>query len=161
MSQVFTIIDWQNGEVILLDQRRLPEEEVHVHCRHPEELAAAIRNMTVRGAPAIGVAAALGLALVAQNSRTSDFQEFSREIEDTSVLLLKTRPTAVNLRWALDKMRSFLSDNKNLPMPELKQSVILEAIKIKEDDITTNKRMGEIGQQLLEDGDTVMTICNA
>lgn len=161
MSRAFVIIDWQNNGVTLLDQRELPQREIYVHCTTVNELAKAIRNMTIRGAPALGVAAGFGLALAAKNSRGTDFAEFWRDIAVASDILFQTRPTAVNLCWALERVKSVIRDHKALPLDELKSHVIAEAITIKNEDIVANKSIGRFGHHLFQDGDVVLTHCNA
>lgn len=161
MSASFTTVDWQDGQVVLLDQRKLPEEEIYLRCSHVDSLVEAIRNMTVRGAPAIGVAAGFGVALAAKTSRAKNYSDFAGDIENAAKLLFTSRPTAVNIRWALEQLQGFIGSNKNLPLDELRSGIIGKAIKIKEDDIAANRRLGQFGHIFLEDGDTILTHCNA
>ncbi len=151
-----TIIEWQDNTVLMLDQRKLPNEETYVICRTYKDVANAIKNMTIRGAPAIGVAAAMGVALGVQSQKSKvEGREFDRIYDE----LLSTRPTAVNLKWALDRMKKVFNESKH--HGDLKNILIAEAKKIKKEDIQTNKTMGKHGQALLNDGDTVLTHCNA
>ena len=105
---MFKTIEWTDHGVVMMDQRRLPLEERYVTCRNYRELAEAIRDMVIRGAPAIGVAAAMGMALAAQASASSDAAGLERDLEEAGKALLATRPTAVNLAWALDRMLATL-----------------------------------------------------
>ena len=150
----------ENGHVALIDQRRLPTEEVIVTCATYLELAEAIRNMTVRGAPAIGVSAAGGCALGARQIATDDLAAFKREFEEICRVIAGTRPTAVNLFWAVDRMRR-VAEAHNGPVAALKQALATEAEKILVEDLFINETMGNNGGALLADGDTVLTHCNA
>lgn len=161
MSKPFCIVDWKDHQVIFLDQRLLPEKESYITCSTVDDVARAICNMTVRGAPALGVAAAMGLALAAQNSKVVSFAEFLNEMETAATILFKTRPTAVNLCWALERVKTFVRDHQDISLPELKTLILTEAINIKNEDIAANRRIGQFGQVLLRDGDTVLTHCNA
>lgn len=154
-------IEWRDDKVFMLDQRRLPEEEVYVSFDDYLSVAKAIENMTIRGAPAIGVAAALGVALGALGLDAKTFAEFYERIEHICDRLAKTRPTAVNLFWALERMKKVCLENKALPIPKLKERLKEEAIKIFNEDIETNRSIGRNGAKLLKDGMTVETHCNA
>lgn len=155
-------IRWSEGKVILLDQRRLPLKEVYVTCKTHQQVARRISDMTVRGAPAIGVAAAMGLALVALRSKARDREGLLRDLRRASEALMATRPTAVNLAWAVGRMlkRGEVFERSE-DVEALKSALVKEALKIAEEDATINKAIGEAGQALLEDGDGVMTHCNA
>jgi methylthioribose-1-phosphate isomerase len=144
--------------VIMLDQRLLPHKEIHRVCRDYKEVAAAIRQMIIRGAPAIGVAAAMGVALGALKSRAKDFDQDFQEIVST---LAKTRPTAVNLFWALERMRKVYLENRERGIETVKRLLKVEAQKIHKEDIAANKEMGKFGAGLLSDAKHVMTHCNA
>lgn len=161
MSHTFSILDWQDGQVVLLDQRQLPEKETYLHCADLDTLIEAIRNLSVRGAPAIGVAAGFGVALAAKASRATNYDTFVSDIENASHQLFQSRPTAVNLAWALERLQNFIRNHQNLPLDELRLQILSEAIRIKEEDIAANRRLGQFGQSLLEDGDSVLTHCNA
>jgi methylthioribose-1-phosphate isomerase len=151
-------IQWKNDQVIMLDQRLLPHKEIHRVCRDYKEVAAAIRQMIIRGAPAIGVAAAMGVALGALKSRAKDFDQDFQEIVST---LAKTRPTAVNLFWALERMRKVYLENRERGIETVKRLLKVEAQKIYKEDIAANKEMGKFGAGLLSDAKHVMTHCNA
>jgi len=161
MTVQFDTIKWQDNAVIMLDQRKLPETEVYVTLTSYEEVAQAIKNMTIRGAPAIGVAAAMGVALGALKSQAQNFLEFDKEVKAICQTLFETRPTAVNLKWALDRMEKFIQNNSDKDVAELKNLVIEEAKKIRDEDIQTNRQIGQHGQKILNSGDNVLTHCNA
>jgi methylthioribose-1-phosphate isomerase len=151
-------IEWKNDQVIMLDQRLLPHKEVTRVCRDYKEVAAAIRQMIIRGAPAIGVAAAMGVALGALKSRARDFDQ---EFDEIVATLAKTRPTAVNLFWALERMRQVYFENRDRGIETVKRLLKIEAQKIYKEDIAANKEMGKFGAELMADAKHVMTHCNA
>jgi methylthioribose-1-phosphate isomerase len=151
-------IQWKNDQVIMLDQRLLPHKEVNRVCRDYKEVAAAIRQMIIRGAPAIGVAAAMGVALGALKSTAKDFDQDFQEIVST---LAKTRPTAINLFWALERMRKVYLKNRERGLETVKRLLKVEAQKIYKEDIEANKEIGKFGAALLTDAKHVMTHCNA
>lgn len=142
----------------MIDQRRLPGELKYVTCRTSSQVAEAIRNMTIRGAPAIGVAAAFGLALTAARGHSGNIEEFKREISRDSKELLAARPTAINLAYAVKRMNALLA--KDLPVDELRAAMIEEASRIAEEDVQTNLCMAKIGAELIEDGDAIIHHCN-
>jgi methylthioribose-1-phosphate isomerase len=151
-------IQWQNGRVIMLDQRLLPHKEVYRVCRTYQEVAQAIRRMVIRGAPAIGVAAAMGVALGASKIQDKNFEhEFDRIL----LTLSKTRPTAVNLFWALERMRKIYAENRSRGMESVKRLLQEEAQKIYKEDIAANKQLGKFGASLLQSSGRLMTHCNA
>lgn len=152
-------ITWDNGRVVLIDQRRLPSEEVYVECLDYIQVAEAIEEMAIRGAPAIGVAAAYGVALGVQKVKESD--DLDKKFEIILTRLGNTRPTARNLFWALEKMKQTFDNHKNLALPELKQKLIQEAMAIDKEDVETNKKIGFWGRELIQDGQNVLTHCNA
>ena len=151
-------IQWQNDRIIMLDQRLLPQKEVYRVCRNYHEVAQAIRGMVIRGAPAIGVAAAMGAALGA--SKASE-KNFDREFERVLLTLSKTRPTAVNLFWALERMRKVYTDNRSRGVESVKRLLKAEAKKIYKEDIAANKKLGQFGATLLRSKRRLMTHCNA
>jgi methylthioribose-1-phosphate isomerase len=151
-------IQWQNDRIIMLDQRLLPQKEVYRVCRNYHEVAQAIRGMVIRGAPAIGVAAAMGAALGA--SKASE-KNFDREFERVLLTLSKTRPTAVNLFWALERMRKVYTDNRSRGVESVKRLLKAEAKKIYKEDIAANKQLGQFGATLLRSKRRLMTHCNA
>lgn len=157
----FKTIEWKNNQVVMLDQRKLPREEVYLSYTTLEEVADAIKTMVIRGAPAIGVAAAMGVALGAQKIQANNFKEFYDQVIQICETLRKTRPTAVNLAWALERMKHFLREHQNQPISQLKQALIQEAQNICDEDIKLNQMMGQKGEVLFENGDKVLTHCNA
>jgi methylthioribose-1-phosphate isomerase len=154
-------IAWKGNAIVLLDQRRLPEEEVYLECRDTPAVAEAIKTMAIRGAPAIGIAAAMGIALGAANIAKSDFSSFYTELHAVCETLKKTRPTAINLRWALERMQRACEANKGKTVEAIKGLLVAEALAILEEDIEIDKRIGEHGKDLIHDGDRILTHCNA
>lgn len=161
MTENFKTIEWSNNELLLIDQRKLPQEESYVRCRNTQEVGTAIRDMVVRGAPAIGVTAAFGVALAALASTQNNFNLFYEELQEACDELFATRPTAVNLRWALERMKHVCLENRELAIDDLKNRLRHEALTILEEDIATNRLIGEHGAKLIEDGSRVLTHCNA
>jgi methylthioribose-1-phosphate isomerase len=157
---VITPIRWAGDRLVLLDQRRLPAEEAERECTDWREVAEAIRTLAVRGAPAIGVAAAFGVALAARESRAASREDFLADLEVALKGLAATRPTAVNLFWALERMRGVCVDHRALPLGELKARLLAEALAILEEDVATNRAMGEHGAALLPDHARILTHCN-
>jgi len=153
--------DWRTGVVEMLDQLLLPGEEVLRRYSSAREVAEAIRSMVIRGAPAIGIAAAMGMALAARDSRATDLETLRQELDAAGTLLGATRPTAVNLFWALDRMSQVAEANAHLPVAELKSRVIAEADAIQREDAESCRAMGRFGAKLVPDGATVLTHCNA
>ncbi len=154
-------IEYINGVVRMIDQTRLPNEKVFVDCRTIEDVGDAIRTMIIRGAPAIGVAAAMGVSLGAEVIEADTFDDFYRQMEQQCDALGQSRPTAVNLQWAIDRMKRVAQENSSLPIPELRARLKQEALDICEEDIASNRTMGEFGQSLIEPGQTILTHCNA
>ena len=154
-------IEYVDGVVRMIDQTLLPTEKVFVDCRTVEEVGHAIKTMIIRGAPAIGVAAAMGVSLGADSISASNFDEFYGAMEKQCDQLGKSRPTAVNLAWAINRMKQVAKESKNLPIPELKARLKEEALTILTEDISINKAMGQHGQTLVESGNVVLTHCNA
>ena len=154
-------IEYVNGVVRMIDQTRLPLEKVFVDCHTIEDVGHAIKTMVIRGAPAIGVAAAMGISLAANSINTSNFEEFYQELERKCNLLGQSRPTAVNLAWAINRMKRVTQKNKLLPIPELKSKLKEEALTVLKEDITTNQAMGQHGQTLVKNNSVILTHCNA
>jgi methylthioribose-1-phosphate isomerase len=151
-------IVWTDEGVVMIDQTRLPNEEIYVTCRNYHEVADAIRTMIIRGAPAIGVAAAMGIAIgVAQ----ADAENLDAQVEAISKELGGTRPTAVNLFWAIDRMNKLYSGIRHLPFQEIQGRMVAEAKLVRLEDIEINRNMGRHGASLVPDGKTVLTHCNA
>jgi len=151
-------IEWNDDRVIMLDQRLLPHREVYRVCRDYNQVASAIRDMVIRGAPAIGVAAAMGVALGALKAPS---KTFDREFERILVVLGKTRPTAVNLFWALQRMRQVYSEKRSQSVEVVKRALKEESQKIYREDIAANKQLGKYGAGLLRNAKHIMTHCNA
>jgi len=156
-------IEWTDEGIRMLDQRLLPVEEKYLMLRSYEEVAEAIKKMIIRGAPAIGVAAAMGLALGASQSVGTSVADVRDDFDYMCKVMSATRPTAVNLFWAIERMRKvFAEQEKTTEDPEvIKDSLIVEAKKIFDEDIQANRALGRFGGELLSDGDTVLTHCNA
>ena len=152
-------IEWNQGKVRLIDQTKLPTEEVYIEIDNYEELAAAIKDMRVRGAPAIGVAAAYGVALGASQIEAASKDEFLSQLKVVSDRLAATRPTAVNLFWALERMDMVAAAGNDVE--NIKKALVVEAQRIDTDGEAANKRMGSLGAELIEDGFTILTHCNA
>ncbi|TKB63180.1 MAG: S-methyl-5-thioribose-1-phosphate isomerase, partial [Nitrospira sp.] len=154
-------VEWKDGAVRLLDQSRLPGAVEFLDCRDYKAVADAIRTLKVRGAPAIGVTAAMGVALGAQTIHATDYPTFAQAVLTICDDLAATRPTAVNLFWALERMRRKLELVRDQPVSTIKQVLTLESQAILEEDITLCKTMGRHGAELIRDGQTVLTHCNA
>ncbi len=154
-------VEWKEGVVRILDQSRLPEHVEFLDCRDYQTVAQAIRELKVRGAPAIGVTAAMGVALGAQTLQATSFEEFAMAIHEICDHLAGTRPTAVNLFWALTRMKNRLEEWRNTPVQDIKRLLIEEAQHILDEDIAMNRAMGKHGATLIETGQTVLTHCNA
>src|ERR1022692_213197 len=151
-------IEWTPAGVVMIDQTRLPLHEEYVTCRTYEDVAVAIRNMVIRGAPAIGVAAAMGVALGVAHADGGDLDAQVEQICDT---LARTRPTAVTLFWALDRMRKLYQSLRGLPLAEIRERLAAEARRIRLEDIAINQAIGRHGADLVPDNKTVLTHCNA
>jgi methylthioribose-1-phosphate isomerase len=154
---------WTDEGVVMIDQRLLPTEEVYPVFRTYEEVAEAIKEMVVRGAPAIGVAAAMGVALGARDAQAEDPAEFDREFDRICDVLAATRPTAVNLFWAIERMKNLCRSLRaqGTPLADIRARLIAEARRMHDEDIEANKAMGGFGAELIPDGATVLTHCNA
>ena len=152
-------VQWKNNSVILIDQTKLPSKLSYVICKNHHQIAKAIKTLTVRGAPAIGVTAGFGLALAALNSKAKTTQELFNDLLTAYDEIRLTRPTAINLKWALDKLMKLVDHSKTIH--QVKSKIIQESKKMAQDDILVNKKIGSNGSVLFNDGDTVMTHCNA
>src|SRR5579872_4393119 len=151
-------IQWTSAGVVMIDQTRLPLEERYVTCRTYEEVATAIQDMIIRGAPAIGVAAAMGVALGALHAPNGDLDRRMDIVCDT---LAKTRPTAVNLFWAIDRMKRLYGSLRGKSAAEIREALVREALLVREEDIAICRAIGRNGADLVPDGKTVLTHCNA
>jgi methylthioribose-1-phosphate isomerase len=154
-------IEWADGRVIMLDQSKLPLEVTYVECNDYLRVAEGIKKLWIRGAPAIGIAAAMAIALAAQEITAEGFEDLTKKLGPVYETLLATRPTAVNIRWAVERVKAFLEKNREEKPERLKELLIEEARKILEEDIRVNRAIGEWGAQFISDGDTVLTHCNA
>jgi methylthioribose-1-phosphate isomerase len=158
---MFKTIIWTEEGVVMLDQRHLPEQEIYVTLRTAEEVAAAIRDMVIRGAPAIGVAAAMGLALGWLRGGDAPAEERPQRFEALARLFAATRPTAVNLFWAIDRMRRCFETHRQDRFPILAAALREEAIAVQHEDVESNRRLGRFGAELLPASSRVLTHCNA
>ena len=154
-------LEWTDSGVRFIDQTKLPTEETYLTCTSCEQVADAIRTMVVRGAPAIGVAAAMGLALGVKNSGAESVGELQREFDRCCELVRATRPTAVNLFWAIRRMQGQFEAQKGRPLPQLKQALIEEAQRMYAEDIAANQAMGRLGATLMPATGGVLTHRNA
>ncbi len=153
-------IEWRNGTVVMVDQRRLPTVEEYFHAHSYEDVATAIETMVIRGAPAIGVAAAMGVALgVSSLDEKLSGDQLRAEYEKIHSRLQRTRPTAVNLFWALARMRTVFE--KYLGNPDLRRRLVEEALSIEREDIDMCRRIGQYGRELIQKGACILTHCNA
>ena len=154
-------VEWKDGAVRLLDQSRLPEKVEFLDCRDYQTVARAIRELRVRGAPAIGVTAAMGVALGAQSLTASGYDEFAKGVTGICEHLAATRPTAVNLFWAIERMKRTLAGLRGQPVVEIKRRLLEESQRILDEDIAMNRALGRHGAALVKDGQTILTHCNA
>ncbi len=154
-------IAWKDNKVVMLDQSRLPLEVKFIECADYQTVAEGIKRLWIRGAPAIGIAAAMGIALGAQDIRADGFDDFTGKLETVMQVLLSTRPTAVNIRWAVERIKKLLLANRDESVSRLKQLLIEEANEILREDIEINKAIGRWGAEFIKDGDTILTHCNA
>ena len=162
VAETFETVAWTDrGTVRLIDQTRLPAEEVYVECRDFQAVYHAIRSMQVRGAPAIGVAAAMGMALGGLAIRAETYAPFFAELDRQARHLVTARPTAVNLSWAVRRILRCAEKHRDLPVPEIQEALVREARLMKEEDIAINRAMGRHGQVLLPEAGRVLTHCNA
>jgi methylthioribose-1-phosphate isomerase len=157
----FETLRWEDGRLALLDQRLLPGEIQYRCCDSAGATAEAIRAMVVRGAPAIGCAAAYGVALEAQRHVHSSYDQFQAAMAAAIEQLARSRPTAVNLAWALGRMRSVLEAMGFQPPAELAAGLLAEARRIHAEDVALNRRLGALGAELIPDGSRILTHCNA
>ena len=154
-------LEWTDKGVRFIDQRKLPTEEVYVNCKTHAQVADVIRNMVVRGAPAIGVAAAMGIALGVSNSKAETSGDLKRDFDAVCDLIGKTRPTAVNLFWAIRRMQEKFERIRIRPLRQIKQEMIAEAKRMHAEDIAANQAMGRHGATLMPSAGGVLTHCNA
>jgi methylthioribose-1-phosphate isomerase len=153
-------VEWSNGRVRLIDQRQLPWNLTHVEYDDYRSVAQAIADMIVRGAPAIGVTAAFGMALAAQQSTALDMGSLLEFVEVAAVILKKARPTAANLAWAVDRMLRVAHEDIYSGAKDIRQALLDEAHRIADEDVACNQAMGRHGASLIRDGDTILHHCN-
>ncbi len=156
-------IAWQDSDIVMIDQRKLPAAEVYVTCRSVNAVAKAIKTMVIRGAPAIGVCAAMGLALGAERSKATGTKQFTTEFQRNCDLLAATRPTAVNLFWAIERMKRSFSDGAlaGESVDQLKARLRVEADRIHDDDLASCRAIGAYGATLVPEVARILTHCNA
>ena len=156
-------VEWTDDGVVMVDQRYLPTEELYPVFRTYKEVAYAIKEMVIRGAPAIGVAAAMGIARGALDSNAQSIEEFERDFHEAANVIGGTRPTAVNLFWAVDRMTRLFNNMKaeGASIDDIKQRLIVEARTIFDEDLKINAQLGRLGGKLIPDNSTVLTHCNA
>jgi methylthioribose-1-phosphate isomerase len=154
-------VEWKDGIVRMLDQTRLPLETVYNDCKDYQTVARGIKELWVRGAPAIGVSAAMGLALGARQVAAASFDEFWPKFEEICAVMAATRPTAVNLFWAIDRIKKFALANKGKSLDELRALLVDESQRILDEDIATNRKIGAFGAAFVSDEDNIITHCNA
>jgi len=154
-------IEWKDGKIRLIDQTLLPNELKYIDCENIEEVWQAIKVLKVRGAPAIGIAGALGTVIGIWNTDAKNYEQFNDQLQKVTSYLATSRPTAVNLFWALDRMKAVASANKDKDIPTLKEILLAEAQKIIDEDKAICRAIGRYGSDLIKDGDTILTHCNA
>jgi methylthioribose-1-phosphate isomerase len=156
-------VDWQDDAVVMIDQRKLPGAEVYVKCRTAPEVARAIKTMVIRGAPAIGVSAAIGVALGMKKSKATGTAKFAAEFQKTCDLLASTRPTAVNLFWAIDRMKRCFGAavQAGSSVDDIKGRLESEARAIHDEDVAACRAMGRFGAELVPEKARILTHCNA
>jgi methylthioribose-1-phosphate isomerase len=154
-------IEWVDGKVIMLDQSRLPFEITFLSFSDYRQVATAIKTLQVRGAPAIGIAAAMGIALGAQELKVKTGDELIKRLKPIYREILSTRPTAVNIKWAVERIKNVLLKNKDESVDMLRKRIIDEAVAILHEDIEVNRAIGRWGAPFIKDGSTILTHCNA
>ena len=154
-------IQWTDDGVVMIDQTRLPADETYVTCRTYLEVAHAIRTMIIRGAPAIGVAAAMGVAIGVRHADPAGLDDLDAQFQIICAELASTRPTAVNLFWGIERMRRLYESIRHLPLDQIRSRLITEAKLVRTEDIAINAAIGRHGASLVPDGKTVLTHCNA
>lgn len=157
----FFTIKWEDDAVVMIDQRKLPQHEIYLTYKNVEEVGAAIKDMVIRGAPAIGVAGAYGMSLAALNSQASTREAFIQEMDQAAEYLISQRPTAVNLPWAVKRIQQVYGEPAENSVNQLKEAIHGEAEKIFAEDVQMCEAMGRYGAELIEEGKTYLTHCNA
>jgi methylthioribose-1-phosphate isomerase len=156
-------IEWQSDAVVMIDQRKLPGQEIYVRCKTAPEVARAIKTMVIRGAPAIGVAAAMGIALGMNRSKAQGTKQFAVEFNKLCDLMAATRPTAVNLFWAISRMKQVFSAGvlAGQSVAEVKAKLTAEALAVHDEDVASCRAMGRFGAEVVPNGARILTHCNA
>ncbi|MBN2125838.1 MAG: S-methyl-5-thioribose-1-phosphate isomerase [Deltaproteobacteria bacterium] len=154
-------IEWHGPSVRMIDQRKIPRHIEWYTCRGYRDVIRGIRDMVIRGAPAIGVAAAMGLALGARSIRAASYETFRRRFQRIAAEMIKARPTAVNLKWAVDRMACLVDECAGRPVTEIRERLREESERILEEDISCNRRIGRHGAKLVPKRATILTHCNA
>ncbi|MFQ5580600.1 MAG: S-methyl-5-thioribose-1-phosphate isomerase [Nitrospiria bacterium] len=158
---MFKTVEWKDGAVRLLDQTKLPKEVLYINCRDVKTVAQGIKELCVRGAPAIGITAAYGVALAAQNIQAETFDGFYKDLMPGCDLLAASRPTAVNLFWAINRMKQTAVAHRRQAIPAIKKTLLREADRILLEDIEMNKAIGKFGAALIQTDSGILTHCNA
>jgi methylthioribose-1-phosphate isomerase len=154
-------VEWKDSAVVMLDQRLLPGQEIYRSCANYREVAEAIRTMVIRGAPAIGVAAAMGIALGVKNANADTMAELDPIFQEICDVLASTRPTAVNLFWAIERMKGIYRQTRSEGVETLRAALVREAAAMHEEDIRANRAMGQWGAAFIPEGARILTHCNA
>lgn len=154
-------LEWKNNKLRIIDQTKLPLELRYIYCKDTKSLWQAIKRLKIRGAPALGVAAAFGVVLGIKDSRAKNFQQFQAELDKVIRYLAKCRPTAVNLFWGLRRMHDLAMKHSKEPIPKIKKILLKEAFRIMDEDRSICRRMASFGAKLVKNGDRILTICNA
>lgn len=155
------VIKWSNNHILLLDQRKLPSKIQYLACKNHKDVINAIKKMAIRGAPAIGIAAAMGLAMGSCSIRAKNFDSFRRRFREMADEMAQARPTAVNLGWAVQRMTSLVDSCSSIPLDKIRQILRRESESILAEDIEINKRIGGYGEALVPGNAVILTHCNA
>jgi methylthioribose-1-phosphate isomerase len=154
-------IEWKNNVLKVLDQTLLPHEKKYIVCKTYKDVEKVIKEMKLRGAPLIGIAAAFAIAMEVKNSNFNNYGSLYKKVQHISDMLFKTRPTAINLKWALNRINTVIERNKDRRINSLKELIISEANKIYKEDYESNKAIGSFGSELIRENDRILTHCNA
>lgn len=154
-------LKWSGNKLKLIDQTKLPLTFSHIYCSDVFSVWRAIRGLKIRGAPAIGIAAGFGVYLGIKNSTCTAYTSFKKDLDKTLSYLATARPTAINLFWALERMRALVERNRAKSTQELKKLILKEAVNIDREDKLICRRLGAFGERLIKDGDSILTYCNA
>lgn len=160
MTDIKTI-EWKNNKIKLIDQTKLPQSFKYIYISDVKSLWKAIKYMQVRGAPALGAAAGLGIFLAVKDSKAKDFKEFSKALDKAARYIASSRPTARNLFWAIERVCSVAARNRNKPVSSIKKLIFKEAQKIIQEDRVSCRSIGRFGAKLIKNGDSILTVCNA